>query len=352
MLTNFGALIVGLVVLVWSADKFVLGAASIATRLGMSRLLVGMVIVGFGTSAPEMTVSALAAFQGSPGIALGNVFGSNIANIGLILGLTVLLKPILIEDKVVHREIPMLLGISAIAVALVWDLHISRFDAFILLFIFGIIMFLSIKDSMREKKMLTDVQPLLPPDSELIQKEEPEEEVLEMKMAAFWLIVGLILLISSSRLLVWAAIEIATAFGVSEIIIGLTIVAVGTSLPELAASIAATKRNEHSMVIGNIVGSNLFNTLFCVGIAGIVSPMTVEADVLNRDIFISLAFTGLLYIFCIKVGKQKQGKLSRYEGFVLLMAYILYTSYLLSIALNQPNIMTETTTVLNLPVNM
>ncbi len=335
MFLYLGGLIIGFIVLMWSADKFVDGASSLATSMGMSRLLVGMIIVGFGTSAPEMTVSALASYEGNAGIALGNVYGSNIANIALILGLTVLIRPIAIEKKVVFREIPLLMGATILSIALLWDLHISRLDALILLVAFAIVMFLSIRDSMREKKLLNDLSPVLGENSPL-QVEEEEIAPMPMKMAIFWLVAGLVLLVGSSRLLVWASVNIATAFGVSEIIIGLTIVAIGTSLPELAASIAASRKNEHSLVIGNIVGSNFFNTLMCVGVAGLVRPIEVLPEVLNRDLLLVIGLTALLFIFCIKVGKQKDGILSRYEGFVLLMVYTLYTAYLISIALGQP----------------
>ncbi len=336
MFLYLGGLVLGFVVLMWSADKFVDGASSVATTMGMSRLLVGMVIVGFGTSAPEMTVSALAAFEGKAGIALGNIYGSNVANIALILGLTVLISPIIIEKKVIRREIPLLLVATLLSIALFWDLHISRFDALILLIVFVIVMFLSIRDSMREKRALDHLKPNLDSNSTLNQIDQDDTEVMPMNKAVFWLVAGLVLLVASSRLLVWAAVGIATSFGVSEVIIGLTIVAIGTSLPELAASIAATKKNEHSMVIGNIVGSNFFNTLMGIGVAGIISPIKVMPEMLSRDLFLVLGLTALLWLFCIKVGKQKEGKLSRYEGFVLLMIYVIYTAYLASIALGQP----------------
>ncbi len=336
MLLFIGGLIVGFVVLMWSADKFVDGASSIATNLGMPSLLVGMVIVGFGTSAPELTVSSLAAYEGNAGIALGNVYGSNITNIALILGLTVLISPVGIERAVTTREIPLLLFATILSIFLLWDLQISRLDALIMLAVFGIIMFMSIRRSMQEKRQLDSLKQVLDENSPLAKIDDDGGEVMPMSTAVFWLVVGLILLVASSRLLVWASVGIASSFGVSEIIIGLTVVAIGTSLPELAASIAASRKNEHGLVIGNIVGSNFFNTLLVLGVAGVITPIPVTQEVVSRDLSIVAALTALLLLFCIKVGKQKEGILSRYEGAVLFLCYLAYTGYLISLVLNAP----------------
>lgn len=340
MLSFSVGLVVGLLLLIWSADKFVDGASSIATRMGMSRLLVGMVIVGFGTSAPEMLVSVLAAIEGKPGIALGNAYGSNITNIALILGMTVLIRPIFIERAVLTREIPVLIGVTLLSIALLWDFDVSRLDAIILLVTFGIIMFMSIRSSMREKKRYDEIKDNLENLGEPLTQENvlvaDKDEAMPKKTALMWLIIGLVVLIASSRLLVWSAVGIATAFGVSEIIIGLTVVALGTSLPELASAIAATRKNEHELVIGNILGSNFFNTLAVVGLAGVIHPLTFEPAVLFRDLALVLGVTVLLFVFCIKVGKKKNGFLSRYEGLVFVLIYVLYTSYLISLVLGQP----------------
>lgn len=345
MLLYIGSVIVGLILLMWSADKFVDGASSVATRMGMSRLLVGMVIVGFGTSAPEMVVSALAAFDGMPGIALGNAYGSNIANIALILGLTVLIAPISIDESVTKRELPSLLFVTAIAMALLWDSVLSRMNAIIMLLLFSGFMYTSIRKSILQKRRLDELRETLEKTGECIDcpeeilaldEQENNDDIMPMKQAVLYLILGLILLIASSRLLVWGAVGIATALGVSEVIIGLTVVAIGTSLPELASAIAATRKNEHDLVIGNILGSNFFNALAVVGIAGVIHPLDFDPIIVYRDIALSFMLSVLLYLFCVRVGRQNRGVLSRFEGFILLMVYVFYTSYLISVVLGTP----------------
>lgn len=317
MLVATLAVIAGLALLVWSADKFVDGAASTARHFGMPSLLIGMVIVGFGTSAPEMVVSALAASQGNPGIALGNALGSNITNIALILGLTAVISPIAVKSKILRKELPLLMLVTLLAVGLLWDLDISRWDAVILLAGFAVFMGWSIWQGTQKK-----------PDALAAEVEqEASQHTMALKTAIFWLVVGLIILVASSRLLVWGAVEIAQAFGVSDIIIGLTIIAVGTSLPELASSIIAIRKNEHDLALGNVIGSNLFNTLAVIGIAGAIHPLNVDSEVLWRDAM----FMGILTLslFIVGYGFKGQGRINRIEGLVLLLAYIGYTSYLI-----------------------
>jgi cation:H+ antiporter len=236
------AVIAGLILLVWSADRFVSGAAATATYFGMPPLLIGMVVVGFGTSAPEMVVSALAAVQGSPGIALGNAYGSNIANIALILGITALISPVMVHSAVLKKELPILTLITAGSVWLVADLMISLSDAMILLGVFAVLMGWTIVQGIRRK---TD------PLAEQMEVRAMDSG-LSIRRAVFRLILGLVLLILSSRILVWGAVALARMFHVSDMIIGLTIVAVGTSLPELASSIIAARRNEHDIALGNV----------------------------------------------------------------------------------------------------
>lgn len=327
------ALALGLYVLIWSADKFVDGASAVATRLGMSKLLVGIVIVGFGTSAPEMLVSALASYGGNPGIALGNAFGSNIANIALILGVTVLIRPIFIEKNVITRELPILLFSTLVVYWLLWDGTISRMEALGMLVLFAVIMYFSITASMREEKRQQPCEELKTLQE---NKEIVEPELMPMKNAVFCLVLGLTLLIASSRALVWGAVGVATYIGISDMIIGLTIVAVGTSLPELASAIAATRKNEHSLVIGNIIGSNFFNALAVVGIAGVINPLPVEQGVIIRDVPLSILLTLSLFLFSIRVGKQIEGIISRFEGLVMLSIYTLYTVQLVTIVLGKP----------------
>ncbi len=316
MTMAFFAVAIGLALLVWSADRFVAGSASTARHFGMPPLLIGMVIVGFGTSAPEMVVSALAASQGNPGIALGNAYGSNITNIALILGVTALISPIAVHSQVLRKELPILAAITGLAAWQVWDGEISRLDAYLLLGVFVVLMTWTIWQGMQKKgdTFGSGVE------------QELDVRTMPIRRAVFWLVVGLVLLIVSSRILVWGAVVIAHGFGVSDLIIGLTIVAVGTSLPELAASIIATRKGEHDIALGNILGSNLFNTLAVVGIAGTIHPMTVGSEVFSRDMMVMAALT--VSLFVIGYGFRGPGRINRVEGAVLLACYVGYTVYL------------------------
>ncbi len=313
------AIVVGLGLLVWSADRFVEGAASTARYFGMPPLLVGMVIVGMGTSAPEMTVSVLAASQGSPGIALGNAYGSNITNIALILGFTALISPIIVHSQVVRKELPILMGVTLLAAWQLWDGEVSRADAIVLLLVFAALMAWTIWQGMRSKR-----------DS-LGQEIEAElsEHEMPIRHALMWTVIGLVVLIISSRLLVWGAVDIAQSLGVSDMIIGLTIVAVGTSLPELASSVIAARKGEHDIALGNIIGSNLFNTLAVVGLAGVIHPMAVDAEVFSRDILVMIGLTFLLFVMAYAFNKQQSGRINRTEGGFLMLCYVSYTSYLI-----------------------
>ncbi|MGY3894823.1 calcium/sodium antiporter [Aeromonas enterica] len=312
------ALIAGLALLVWSADKFVDGAAATARYAGMPPLLIGMVIIGFGTSAPEMVVSALAASQGNPGLALGNAYGSNITNIALILGLTALISPIAVTSQVVRKEIPILLGITLLSGALLIDGHLGGMDALILGAVFIVLMAWSIWAGMSGKGDALDADVNVEIDS----------EAMPLKKAIFWLLVGLVLLVGASRLLVWGAVTIAQAFGISDLVIGLTIVAVGTSLPELASSLMAIKKKEHDLALGNVLGSNLFNTLAVVGIAAGIAPLDVDSAVLSRDWSVMMGLTLLLLLMCL--GRKGQGRINRLEGGLLLACFVAYTGWLLA----------------------
>lgn len=318
MTLAFIAVVFGLALLVWSADRFVEGSASTARHFGMPPLLIGMVIVGFGTSAPEMVVSALAASQGNPGIALGNAYGSNITNIALILGLTALISPIAVHSQVLRKELPILTVVTALAAWQIWNGEISRLDAFVLLGVFVVLMSWTIWQGMQKKADAFGRE----------VEQELDVRTMPIRRAVFWLVVGLVLLVVSSRILVWGAVEIAHGFGISDLIIGLTIVAVGTSLPELASSIIATRKGEHDIALGNILGSNLFNTLAVVGIAGTIHPMTVGPDVFTRDMLAMAALT--VSLFVIGYGLRGPGRINRVEGSVLLACYVGYTAYLVS----------------------
>lgn len=313
------AVVAGLALLVWSADRFVDGASATANHAGMPPLLIGMLIIGFGTSAPEMVVSALAAGQGNPSLALGNAFGSNITNIALIIGLVAVISPIKVHSQVVRKELPILLGITLLVGYQLIDGFLSRTDAWILLGAFFLIMGWSIFQGLRGRG------DSLSQDFE----EEVATHAMPLGKAIFWLLLGLVLLIVSSRILVWGAVYIAESMGVSDLIIGLTVVAIGTSLPELASSLAAIRRNEHDLALGNVIGSGLFNTLAVVGIAAGISPLAVDPLVLQRDWVVMFALTLLLLIMGFG-SRGKGGEVTRVNGVLLLLAYIGYTGYLVS----------------------
>ncbi|HDZ37012.1 MAG TPA: calcium/sodium antiporter [Marinobacter sp.] len=314
-----GAIIAGLVLLVWSADKFVEGAAATAKHLGMPSLLIGMVIIGFGTSAPELAVSVMAAADGNPGLALGNGYGSNITNIALIVGLTAVIAPIAVHSQVLRKELPLLIVLTLIAGAQLLDGEISRLDGWVLLAVFAVVMGWSIFQGMRGK-----------PDASAGEIDaQMDSELMAMKTAILWLIIGLILLIVSSRLLVWGAVTSAQSLGVSDLVIGLTIVAIGTSLPELASALAAVRKNEHDLILGNILGSGIFNTLAVVGLAAVIKPMAVAPEVLYRDWALMLALTIGLLIMGLGITRGRK-VISRFDGSVLLLVYVAYTGYLFS----------------------
>ncbi|KIM12827.1 MAG: calcium/sodium:proton antiporter [Sulfuricurvum sp. PC08-66] len=314
------AIIGGFVLLVWSADKFVDGAAATARHLGMPSLLIGMVIVGFGTSAPEMVVSAMAAIDGAPMLALGNAFGSNIVNIGLILGVAALVAPMLVHSKIVRKELPLLTGIVLFSGVLMWDGNLTRIESLLLVGGFFALIGWSVYSALRDRR-------------DTLAK-ETEQELIEHPMtlgrAITWIVVGLVLLIASSRLLVWGAVEVAHFFGISDLIVGLTIVALGTSLPELAASVIAARKGEHDIAIGNVVGSNMFNILAVAGIAGVIMPVEgIESAFMSRDFVVMLALTLLLFVMAVGL-RGRQGRIGRREGAVLLLAYVAYNSYLVA----------------------
>jgi cation:H+ antiporter len=312
------AIIAGFVILVWSADKFVEGAASTAKHLGMPSLLIGILIVGFGTSAPEMVVSAIAAMEGNPSLALGNALGSNIVNIALILGVTAVVAPITVNSKIVKKEIPLLLLIVLVTGYLLFDNTLTFSEGIFLLIGFFSLIGWSIFAAIKGKGDALESEM----DDELIEHE------MTLKAGIIWLIIGLVLLIASSRLLVWGAVGVAHEFGVSDLIIGLTIVALGTSLPELAASVIAARKGEHDIAIGNVVGSNMFNLLAVIGIATIIAPMNgIPLEVLQRDWLIMFALTVGLLLMAYGF-KNKEGKITRFEGMILIVCYVAYNTYL------------------------
>ena len=314
------AILVGLPLLLWSAERFVGGAAAVANHFGMSPLLIGMLIIGFGTSAPEIIVSLIAALEGSSGIALGNAYGSNIANIALILGLTAMISPIAVKSNIIKKELPIMLGFILFGAYQVLDLEISYDDAYALIGLFVFLISWSIWNGLKSKSDSLGGE----------YEEELSAGEKSLKVNVIWLLVGLVVLIGSSKLLVWGAVDIAQYFGVSDTIIGLTIVAIGTSLPELASSLVAVKKGEHDLALGNVIGSNMFNTLAVVGIAGMIQPMQISAEFLYRDVLIMVVASIALFVFCI--GLKGPGRLNRLEGSAFFIGYCAYTYFLINSA--------------------
>lgn len=306
------ALIVGFITLVWSADRFVSGAASTASHLGVSRLLIGLTVVSVGTSTPEILVSLAAALEDNPLLAVGNAIGSNIANIGLVLGLTAMVAPLPFSKGVRRTELPWLLGATLLTLVLLFDLHLSRIDGLILLSGLAYILYRLVRHQGSDSGAVADV----------LQEELEELPELSLKQAIFWLVAGLVVLLASAELLVWAAVEVAAWLGVSELIIGLTIVAVGTSLPELAATLGAAIKGQTDIAIGNVVGSNILNLLAVLTVPALVSSPLVDIEVLWRDCGMMLALTMALALFAYAVGSRPV--ITRFEGAVILLGWIGY----------------------------
>ncbi len=310
--------ILGLILLLWSANQFVNGASLTAKYFGMPPLLIGILIIGFGTSAPEMIVSVLSSLQGNSGIALGNAYGSNIVNISLILGITAIISPIYLNSTILKKELPILTFVTLVCLYQALDNKISFLDSIVLLSIFTLLTFWSIKESIGKHDDSF---------SKAIELQNHNKKI-SLKKSLLTLIMGLIVLIISSKILVWGSVEIAKFLGLSDMIIGLTIVAIGTSLPELASSIIAIKKGEHDLAFGNVIGSNLFNTLAVVGLAGIVKPFDVTNEIIYRDILFMLLLTVSLFI--IGYGfKGRKGRVNRFEGAFLLTSYIIYVFILI-----------------------
>jgi cation:H+ antiporter len=317
MLLAVLAILGGFVLLIWSADRFIDGAAATAKYAGMPSLLIGMVIVGFGTSAPEMVVSAMAAFDGNPELGLGNALGSNIVNTGLILGVTALVAPIAVHSRIIRKELPLLLLISGLIGVLLWNNALSLVESLLLLVgFFGLIGW-TVFEAMRYRSDMLASE----------MERELQVHAMSLRTALFWLVAGILLLIVSSRILVWGAVGIAQTLGISDLVIGLTIVALGTSLPELAASVIAARKGEHDIALGNVVGSNMFNLLAVIGIAGVIAPMqSITPEVLTRDWPTMLAMTAALFVMAY--GFRGQGRINRVEGLLLLLSFIAYNTYL------------------------
>ena len=317
LLESLAAIIVGFVLLVWGADRFVLGASGIARNLGVSPLIIGLTIVGFGTSAPEMLVSGVAAYNGNAGLGIGNALGSNIANIGLVIGVTALITPLLVQSNVIRREFPVLFVVMVLVLFLIWDGELGRIDGTVLLCCMTFLILLMVKVA-RSSQAKGD-----PLEAEF-EMEVPD--TLPTGKSVMWFVVGLLVLLVSSKVLVWGAVNVAQMMGVSDLVIGLTIVAIGTSLPELAASVAGALKQEHDIAIGNIIGSNMFNLLAVLAMPGLIAPGMVADEVYSRDYPLMFALTVMLLIMAY--GFKGPGKITRFEGGVLLSTYSGYMVWL------------------------
>lgn len=304
------AIIVGFGLLVWGAERFVHGAAAIAQNFGVPPLIIGLTVVGIGTSAPEILISMVAAYEGNPALAVGNALGSNITNIALVLGTTALVMPLTVKSKTLRREYPVMFAIMLLALVLVMDGHLGQIDGLILISGLFVMLYWMIQTAKKQKR-------------DPMEKEfEQEIPKISTQKAFLWFAIGLILLIISSRGLVWGSINIAKAAGISDLVIGLTIVAIGTSLPELAASIMSALKKEHDIAIGNIIGSNMFNMLVVFGIPGLMSPHFVDTAILSRDFPFMIGLS--IALFLMAYGFKGQGRINRLEGGLLLSGYVSY----------------------------
>ena len=312
MFLSIGAVILGLALLVWSADRFVEGAAVTAQNLGVSTLIIGITVVGFGTSAPEILISLFSVFENTPDLAIGNALGSNTANIGLILGATALFIPLTFNSALINREFPILLVATALMVWVLWDTQLDWVDGLLLLGFLTLAMGYLIRFSKTDKD---------DPISTEIEQEIPAE--MTIAQGLMWTLVGLLVLVGSSKLLVWGATNIATFLGVSELIIGLTIVALGTSLPELAAAIAGARKGEPELVMGNVIGSNLFNSLAVIGLPSVMMEFSISPAAITRDLPVMLTLTVMIYLMS-RFPKSSFCKITRFKGLLLLCGFIFY----------------------------
>jgi cation:H+ antiporter len=315
MLGDIAEVFAGLILLIWGADRFVHGAAATARNLGVAPLMIGLTIVSFATSAPEILVSVVAAGQGKAGLAIGNAIGSNIANIGLVLGTVALFRPIELKSATLRREMPALLAVSLLTVALFLDSYLARIDGFVLLTGLVIVIIWLVRLGIRSSStdpLQTDFEAEIPTGT-------------SMKWAITWLVVGLVALLFGADFLVDGAIAIARAIGVSEMVIGITLVALATSLPELAVSLVSAIKGEFGIAIGNIVGSNIFNLLAVIGIAAAIQPSAMPPSVLSLHLFVMVAFT--LVLFAMTYEYDGRGVITRYEGFALVSAFLAYDTY-------------------------
>ncbi|MEL7536007.1 MAG: calcium/sodium antiporter [Pseudomonadota bacterium] len=308
----------GLALLVWGADRFVVGAASTARNLGISPILIGLTIVGFATSAPEILVSATASLKGSSMLAVGNAIGSNIANIALVLGFVAILHPVEVKSQTLMRELPVLLAVTLLAVSLFFDEYLSRIDGAVLIGTMGVVMYWIVRLATSSERD--------DPIDMAFDADIPSE--MRMQTSLIWLAVGFITLLAGAELLVRGATEMALLFGVSELVIGVSLVAIGTSLPELAVSIISVLRGEYGLVVGNVIGSNIFNLVAVIGVAGLIHPTAVDPTVLTVHFFFMSSFT--LVLFAMAYTYSGAGYVNRVEGVILLLAFVGYHYYVIT----------------------
>ncbi|HED34386.1 MAG TPA: calcium/sodium antiporter [Gammaproteobacteria bacterium] len=320
MIIDFSFIIAGFALLIWSADLFVTGASATARNIGVSPLIIGLTVVGFGTSAPEILVATIASYGGNPGLAIGNAIGSNITNIALVLGTTAVVIPLSVHSSILKREYPLLIIATLLAISLIaFDNSLDRLDGILMLVLLVILMFWIVHKALQQRNNdgnNTEIDPLSSEFEEEIPRDMP------MPKATMLLFAGIVLLLISSKLLVTGAINIAQVLGVSDLIIGLTIVAIGTSLPELAASIVSARKGEHDIALGNVIGSNLFNTLGVLGVTGLIQPSVLAEGVLIRDLPLMAILTIIMFVMAF--GRRGAGEITRFEGAVLLTIFATY----------------------------
>ena len=308
--------ILGLVVLSWSADRFVYGASALAKNIGVSPMMIGLTIVAMGSSAPEIVVSAIASVNGNMNTAVGNALGSNITNIALVLGVTALVKPLLVSSTTLRRELPVLIVVNVIALAFMYDGRLAHIEGIIL---FGLFIF--VLAGMAWLSLQVDKE-----DPLMAETTDEIPSGVNTSMALFWVGLGLILLPVSAHFMVDAAVNIARYMGISDLVIGLTIIALGTSLPELAASIAGVLKGEDDLALGNIIGSNIFNLLAVLGMPGLIAPGLLDPDAHNRDMWVMMALTLLLFLFCFNFKGKRQ--LGRLNGLLFVGSFLFYQYWL------------------------
>jgi len=323
MLIQILILLVSLVTLVWSADKFVFGASSLARNFGISPMIIGLTIVAMGSSAPEMMIAATASFNGNNNIAIGNAIGSNITNIALVLGITALFQPLIVSSSTVKREIPLILIITALAYWMLSDSYFGFNEGLSLMIGFFVYIIALLVITLRASKKHPSDDPLI------IEAEQEVPDAVSKPKSFLWLIVGIILLPLSAKFLVDSSVFIAQAFGISDLVISLTVIAIGTSLPELAASIMSIIKKEDDLALGSIIGSNIFNIFAVLSLAGIIAPGNVDPDAATRDAPYMLGVTALLLILCF-TRRAGSFRITRLKGLLLIAAFIAYQMLLFS----------------------